>query len=167
MEAIPSWKPRPENEPILPRPVLLWLILAGVILGGTALGVIWWADDAHGEALARTMGMTTFAIANVFFSFTVRDELRSVFDLQTFADKRFRLATGLSALAIVLGTELGILHRILDTVSLTGEQWLVCILAASTIIVASEIQKAVRRRRIAHAQETPVVAGMGALTPAR
>jgi P-type Ca2+ transporter type 2C len=159
-------KPRPENEPILPRNVLMWLIFAGIVLGATTLGVIWWADDAHGEAVARTMGLTTFAIANVLFSFTVKDELRSIFSLDTFADKRFRMATGLSVAAIVLTSELGILQRILDTVSLTGEQWLVCILAPFTIVVASEIQKFIKRRRAADAGDASVE-GVGALTPAR
>ena len=31
----------------------------GLVLGGTTLGIIWWADDEHGDAVARTMGMTT------------------------------------------------------------------------------------------------------------
>ena len=55
--------------------------------------------------------------------------------------------SGLSLVVIVLSTELRILQRILDTVSLTGEQWLVCLLAGSTVLVASEIQKAVLRHR--------------------
>src|SRR5262249_19864397 len=58
-------KPRPVKEPILTTETLIWLAVFGIVLGGTALGVIWWADDAHGAAVARTMGMTTFAIGNV------------------------------------------------------------------------------------------------------
>ena len=34
-------KPRPEKEPILNRPLLIWLTIAGLVLGGTTLGVIW------------------------------------------------------------------------------------------------------------------------------
>src|SRR5204862_512574 len=109
-------------------------------------GVIWWADDAHGTAVARTMGMTTFAIANVYFSFCVKDELRSIFSLDTFADRRLLKATGLSVVAIVVGTELQIFQRIPGTVSLTGREWIVCILAAGMIVVAWELQKLVRRR---------------------
>jgi Ca2+-transporting ATPase len=140
-------KPRPEGEPILPRSVLLWLTIAGLVLGGSTLAVIEWADDAHGTAVARTMGMTTFAIANVFFSFAVKDELRSIFTVETFADRRLLKATAMSAIAILFGTELGILQRILGTVSLTGKEWIVCILAASSIIVASEIQKLIKRHQ--------------------
>jgi Ca2+-transporting ATPase len=142
-------KPRPTDEPILPRELLVWLVMAGIVLGGTTLGVIWWADDAHGTAVARTMGMTTFAIANVFFSFTVKDQLRSVFTVETYADKRLLMATGLSGVAILFGTELGILQRILGTVSLSGREWVACILVAFSVVVVSELRKLVLRRRAA------------------
>jgi P-type Ca2+ transporter type 2C len=140
-------KPRPTDEPILPRALLAYLVFAGLVLGGTTLGLIWWAADAHDTAVARTMGMTTFAIANVFFSFTVKDQLRSVFTAETYADKRLLAATGLSAVAILFGTELGILQRILGTVSLTGAQWVACILVAFSVVIASELRKLVLRRR--------------------
>ena len=64
------------------------------------------AEDAEGEELARTMGLTTFAIANLFFSFTARDELRSVFSLDTFSDRTFLTTSLMSVAAIVLATEL-------------------------------------------------------------
>jgi P-type Ca2+ transporter type 2C len=111
------------------------------VLGGTTLGVIWWADDAHDTAVARTMGMTTFAIANVFFSYAVKDDRRSMLSPESYADRRMLKATALSAIAILFGTELRIFDRILGTVSLTGREWIVCILAALTIVVASEIRK--------------------------
>jgi Ca2+-transporting ATPase len=142
-------KPRPEKEPILSNALLLWLAVLGIVLGGTALGVIWWAHDAHDTAVARTMGMTTFAIANVFLSFAVKDDLASIFSSETLADRRLLKATGLSAIAIVFGTGVGIFQRILGTVSLTGREWLICIVAALTVVVVSELQKAVRRRRLA------------------
>jgi Ca2+-transporting ATPase len=160
-------KPRPENEPILSRGLFAYLALAGLVLGGTTLGVIWWADDAHGTAVARTMGMTTFAIANVFLSFTVKDDLKSVFSEETFADRRLLKATGLSAAAILFGTELGIFHRILGTVSLTGKQWIACILAALTIVAVSELRKLVLRRRARAAEENEEVAGAVALGTTR
>jgi P-type Ca2+ transporter type 2C len=149
-------KPRPENEPILSRGMLMWLAVAGLVIGGTTLGVIWWADDRHDTALARTMGMTTFAIANVFFSFCVKDEFKSFFSVDTFSDRRLLKATGLSAAAILVGTELGIFQRILGTVSLSGKQWIACILAGFSIVVVSEIQKAIRRRRAASSGEQDV-----------
>jgi Ca2+-transporting ATPase len=151
-------KPRPETEPILNRATLAWLVVAGVVMGGTTLGIIAWADDHHGTAVARTMGVTTFAIANVFLSYTVKDPRESLFTFNAFADRRLLKMTGLSALAILFGTELGIFQRILGTVSLTGREWIVCILGGATIIVASEIQKFILRRRSAQATGTHQVA---------
>jgi P-type Ca2+ transporter type 2C len=140
-------RPRPVAEPILPRPLLVWLTVLGLVLGLTALGIIWWADDAHDTAVARTMGMTTFALANVLLAYAVKDPLRSVFSLDTFSDRRLLQMSAISVAVIVLSTELRILQRILDSVPLTGEQWLVCILGSATVLVASEIQKLVLRRR--------------------
>ena len=85
-------------------------------MAGATLGVIAGAENAEGEGLARTMGMTTFAIANLFFSFTARDELRSVFSLDTFSDRTFLTTSLMSVVAIILATELRFLQRILDTV---------------------------------------------------
>ena len=140
-------RPRPVDEPILPRPLLLWLTVLGLVLGLTALGVIWWADDAHDTAVARTMGFTTFALANILLAYVVKDPLRSVFSLDTLSDRRLLQMSAISLVVIVLSTELRILQRILDSVPLTGQQWLVCLLASATVLVASEIQKFVLRRK--------------------
>jgi Ca2+-transporting ATPase len=161
-------KPRPENEPILSRSLLVYLALAGLVMGGTTLGLIWWADDAHGTAVARTMGMTTFAIANVFLSFTVKDDLRSFFSVETFADRRLLKATALSSIAILFGTALGIFNRILGTVSLTGKQWIACILAGFTVVLVSELRKLVLRRRMSAStadEEASAPLALGPTTP--
>jgi P-type Ca2+ transporter type 2C len=161
-------KPRPENEPILSRGLLGYLALAGLVMGGTTLGLIWWAEDAHNTAVARTMGVTTFAIANVFLSFTVKDDLKSFFSVETFADRRLLKATAMSAVAILFGTSLGIFNRILGTVSLTGKQWIACILAGFTVVLVSELRKLVLRRRTrATPQKEEVVAALvpGPTTP--
>ena len=95
-------------------------------MGGATLGVIAWADDHYdSSAVARTMGLTTFAISNVLFSLTTRDEQRSIFSLDVLEDRMFlllhrRLARSRSC----FGTELGIFHRILGTVHLDLHQWL-------------------------------------------
>ena len=50
-------------------------------------------------------------------------------------------------IAIILAPQLDLLNRILETVPLTLHQWLICIVAALTAVVASEIRKAILRRR--------------------
>ena len=52
----------------------------------------------------------------------------------------------MSVVAIIFATELRFFQRILDTVELTGNQWLICIGAALSILVVSEIRKFLLRR---------------------
>ena len=52
----------------------------------------------------------------------------------------------MSAAAIVLATGLDFLQRLLDTTTLTGYQWLICIGAGLTIVVVSEVRKLMLRR---------------------
>jgi P-type Ca2+ transporter type 2C len=147
-EGLMNRKPRPSDERILPRPLLLWVGVAGLVLGGATLGVIGWADDHYGSsAIARTMGLTTFAISNVVFSLTTRDERRSVFSLDLLEDRMFLMCTGGSIAAIVLGTEFSILQGVLNTVHLTGHQWLICIVVGLAIIPVSEARRLLLNHR--------------------
>jgi len=64
---------------------------------------------------------------------------------------------------LVLSTELGFLQRWIDTTSLTGTQWLICIGLAAVSVGVVEIDKAFRRKRKPVVQPTVV----DAVAPAR
>ena len=66
--------------------------------------------------------------------------------LGTFADKTFLIATGVSASALLLATVFAPLAVFLKTSSLDVQQWLICTGVALSIIVISQIRKAVQRR---------------------
>jgi Ca2+-transporting ATPase len=156
-EGLMERKPRPTEEPILPRALLLWLVIAGTIMGLSTLGLIWGVDDNHGAQLARTMGLTSFAFMNVFFSFAAKSEKESVFSLETFSDRKFLIATGVSLVAIILGTEFSVFQRFLSTEPLSFRQWLLCIGAALPVLAASEIRKWLLRRQ-EHGEVQPAAA---------
>jgi Ca2+-transporting ATPase len=134
-------RPRPSDEAVLPRPLLVWLALVGFVMGATTLGVISWATTAHDLLLARTMGFTAFALTHVFFAICTKDERRSIFNLDTFADKPLLVSIGASVAVIVLTTSLSPLQRLLQTVDLDLQQWLICIGAALVVPIISEIRK--------------------------
>jgi Ca2+-transporting ATPase len=138
--------PLPPSRPILTRALLVWLALAGLLMAIGTLGVISWADQAHGLAVARTMGMVTFALFILFFSIESKDERDSAFSLDTFADKTFNITTSGSFVLLILSTVLGIFHTVLKTVTLNDEQWLICTAVALSIVVTAELRKAVLRQ---------------------
>ncbi len=140
-EGLMQRKPRPSDEPLLSRKLLMWLAIAGVAMGGGALAVIAWASNTYDETVARTMGMVVFTISNVAFSVATKDEKISAFSLDLLGDRPFFLATLASLATIVLMTELNFFNRLLETTSLSLQQWAVCILVGLIIIPVSEVRK--------------------------
>jgi Ca2+-transporting ATPase len=145
-EGLMKRTPRKTGTPLLTRGDTRWFVVAGLVMAATTLAIAAGAEHDKGTDLARTMALTTFSISNLLFSFTARDALGSVFDLDVLRDKTFLIASGLSVLAIIFGTELRFFQRILDTVELTGNQWLICIGGGLVIVVVSEVRKFFLRR---------------------
>jgi Ca2+-transporting ATPase len=141
--------PRPPSRPMLTRRLIVWLALVGLLTAIGTLSVISWAAQAHGLAVARTMGMVTFALFILFFSIECKDERESAFSLNTFSDKTFVTTTAVTFVLLVLSTVLGIFHTVMKTVTLDDDQWLICTAGALSIVVAAEIRKAVLRRTAA------------------
>ena len=139
-------KPRQPDQPILTRGLFVWLVTAGLVMGAGTLGVLSWAEQVHTEAIAHTMGVVTFSLYALFFSIATKDERRTAFSLDTFSDKTFNIATGVSVLMLFLATVFGPLQAFLKTTNLDVQQWLICTGVAMSIIVISEIRKAIRRR---------------------
>jgi P-type Ca2+ transporter type 2C len=148
-------RPRPPDQPILTRGVMIWLVSAGLVMGAGTLGVVSWADQERTALVGHAMGLVTFSLATLFFSMTTRDERRTVFSLDTFSDRTFNIATIASVLTLILATVLGPLQRLLETTSLDVQQWLICICAGLGIVVVSEIRKAIRRPAAGSAPESP------------
>jgi P-type Ca2+ transporter type 2C len=145
-ENVMGRRPRKPEKPILSGADTRWFCIAGLVMAASTLAVIAGAEHEEGEQLARTMGFTTFAIGNLFFSLTARDELRSVFSLDTLGDRTFLVTSLMSVAAIIFATELRFFQRILDTVELSGNQWLICIGGGALIIAVSEVRKFLLRR---------------------
>jgi P-type Ca2+ transporter type 2C len=145
-EGLMERRPRSPSEPILSGGVLSWLVSVGLVMAVGTLGMVSWAQQAHTLAIARTMGVVVFSLLNLFFSIEAKDERESAFSLSTFSDRTFILTAGLSFFLLVMATVLGPCQAILKTTELDVEKWLVCTAVALSIVVVSEIRKAVLRR---------------------
>jgi P-type Ca2+ transporter type 2C len=142
-EGLMGRSPRSPGVPILSRGVLAWLVVVGLVMAVGTLSVVGWADQAHPLTTARTMGMVVFSLFNLFFSIESRDVRESAFSLSTFSDRTFVVTTGISLFLIVAATVRGPIQAILKTASLDERQWLLCLAVALSIVVVSEIRKAV------------------------
>ncbi|MGZ3665636.1 MAG: cation-translocating P-type ATPase, partial [Ktedonobacterales bacterium] len=141
--------PRPANEQILPRRIAARLAIVGLVLAACTLGVMQYANGAWNEAVARTMGLTVFGLASIFFSLEINDDLHSVFSGEILENHRLIRMSAYSLLATFLVTELGFMQRIFSTTALNLTQWLICIVVGSATIWLVEVMKIFRRRAAA------------------
>ena len=70
-----SWRSRPDprSSRSIPRRLMSWLVFVGLVMAAGTLGVLWWGSDQYGDVVARTMGVTTFALFRLFSSLETAD----------------------------------------------------------------------------------------------
>jgi Ca2+-transporting ATPase len=140
--------PRPPDQPILPRRLMTWVVLSGLVMAVGTLGVIYWATPLYGDEVARTMGLITFSFFNILFALETADEDRSLFNPEARPNATLLKTTGAALLAIILATELNLFNRILDTTHLELNQWGVCLVVGLAIVVMAEVRKALGIRTV-------------------
>jgi P-type Ca2+ transporter type 2C len=139
--------PRGAHAQILPRSRLFALAGIGLVLAVCTLGVMQWAQGPLGDATARTMGLVTFSLAGIFLSLEANDDNASVFSMDTLLNHKLLQMCLYAAIAAIVVTEIGLLQRIFDTVSLSASQWVICLVVGSAVLWVMEVGKLVRRRR--------------------
>ncbi len=160
-EGLMEVPPRPKAQRIMPRRLMAWLVFVGLVMAAGTLGVLAWSSNLYGDVVARTMGMTTFALFRLFSSLETADEDESLFTGSILGNRPLLVGTGLSVVTILLATELPLLQRVLGTASLSIDQWVVCLVVALSVIVVEEARKLLRIRTadaVPAAEAAPVAA---------
>jgi magnesium-transporting ATPase (P-type) len=101
---------------------------------------------------ARTAGFTVLVLAQLFNSLNARSQTTSAFH-RLFRNRWLWAAIALSALLQVAVVHVPVLGTAFGTSPLSGEQWLVCVAAASAVLWAGELFKlAIRAARMVRAR---------------
>lgn len=139
-------KPRPLTQPVLSRSQWIRIVFLDLIMatGTLILEQMYYPTN---QVLGLTIAATTFSLFNVFVGLSCRSETRSAINREILSDRRQVMLYGITFALILLATELGILQRILNTTSLSADQWVQCILVAVSVLVIDEIIKFFMRRR--------------------
>lgn len=139
-------KPRPLSQPVLSRSQWIRIIFIGILM---AVGTLWIEGSHESESmqLAISMAMVVFSLLNIAIGLSARSETQSVFNRDILSDRRQLMLYGIALLVTWVATEIGFVQRLLGTVSLTLQQWLLCIVVALLLLVIDEIIKIFMRRR--------------------
>ncbi len=139
-------KPRPLTQPVLSGPQWVRLIFTGFLVAIGTLFVETYYSTAVSPAVAATMGFVVFSFFNIAVGLSARSETGTVFTMDTVADQQQLKLYGLALLFVVLPVAFGIGDQILQTVRLSGQQWLVCLALAFALILIDEVVKFFMRR---------------------
>jgi Ca2+-transporting ATPase len=145
-EGLMEVPPRPKEQKIMPRRLMTWLVSCGLLMAAGTLGVLAWASANYDDTVARTMGVTVFALFRLFSSLETADEDESVFSGSILKNGPLIKATGLSVLTIFLAVNLDFLQKFLGTTGLTPDQWAICIVVPLSLVVVEEVRKLLKIR---------------------
>lgn len=138
-------RPRDIRQPLAsPAAIARWA-LWGATLFGSALAALLLAPDVPeqgGDTVAATMTFATMAIAITLGGLAWRRATEPGWHAPVWSPVLWMVAP---LAYLLLATELHPLQRLLGTVSLTSEQWLVCALLGLALPIVIELTKAVRR----------------------
>ncbi len=149
-EGLMRQPPRPAHEGVLTPPMWRGIVYVGVIMAvGTLLvldgsmpgGLIEGTGDLR---YGQTMAFTTLMLFQIVNVVNARSDVQSAF-VHLFTNSWLWLAIGASLLLQVGVIYLPFLQQAFGTVPLNGNDWLVCIAAASSVLWLRELSKVVTR----------------------
>jgi Ca2+-transporting ATPase len=140
--------PRNPGEGIMSRLLVERTLLVGVLIAaGVVYNFIAALNGGDSLAKARTVAVTTMVFFQFFQAWNSRSELESVFSVKPFSNPFLffsMIAAFLAQLAVIYVPTLQWLFR---TEPISAAEWLRILLVASSVIVAVEADKFLRRRR--------------------
>ena len=149
--------PRPHREGVITRQMWLRMFFIGAIMAAGTLLVMY--ASLQGRAIggapnigyAQTMAFTTLTLFQLFNVFNARSDERSAFE-GLFRNGWLWMAVALSIMLQAAVIYVPYLQKAFSTVALSGPDWLICLIVASSVLWLSEAGKLVARRQPARAR---------------
>ncbi|MBA2659790.1 MAG: cation-translocating P-type ATPase [Nitrosospira sp.] len=142
--------PRPQGEGVITRRMWFSIVFVGVVMATGTLLVLdaslpgGFIEGSGSVRYAQTMAFTTLVLFSLFTVFNARSDDQSAF-VGVFSNKWLWGAVLLSLLLQIAVIYVPFLQQAFSTVSLSLEDWLLCTLAASSVLWLSELLKLVIR----------------------
>ena len=142
--------PRAKNEGVITRQMWSGIVYVGLIMGASTLVVLdaslpgGFIEGSGSMRYAQTMAFTTLVLASLFNVLNARSDEQSAF-LGLFSNKWLVASIALSVLLQIAVVYVPFLQLAFSTVSLNIEDWILCTLAASSVLWLRELSKLIKR----------------------
>ena len=142
-------KPREPDEPLLSR-FIAWRIVyvSLILLSGTFGMFLWYEQTGHSHNEARTLAVNTLVFFEIFYLFSSRYFLRSVFSREGLLGNPYVLyASGMLILLQLLFTYAPFMQTLFATEPIEPGEWVVILLVSSSVLFLVELEKLILRKR--------------------
>lgn len=138
--------PRNPADPVISRLMIERLLVIGVVLAaGTLSTFVWQLNMGADINKARTVALTTMVLYQLFNVFNSRSETQSIFQMNMMSNPFLFYSIIASIIAQLSIIYVPALQFIFRTTALNLMDWAVILPTALTVILAVEIDKALRR----------------------
>ncbi len=135
--------PREPKEPILSKLMFFRIFLIAATMTTVAIIVFTNALSVD-EKYARTLAFAVLIISQWFNALNARSENQSIFKMNFFSNKPLLFGLALSLIAQLFVMYIGFFENVFDLTTLNLKDWLLVILASSSVIFVSEMEKLFR-----------------------
>lgn len=148
-------RPKDPNEPPITKDMIAVMIAVGLIMAIGTLAIFQFATGYGADVdRARTMAFTTLVMFQMFFVFSARSPYIPLHKLGFFGNKKLVLAVAVSVLLQLMIIYVTPFQAAFSTVPLELMDWVWIVATASTVLIAMEIFKTLRYRKMQPAVES-------------
>ena len=137
--------PRARDERILSLRRIGNLTVYGVTMVAGTLGILFWGMQHRSEQQALTLAFTTFVLFQVFNAFNARAETGTTFNRTFFHNRSLWLALAGVVVLQILVVHWPVAQQLFGTTALSGTDWILAVLVASSVLILEEMRKAIQR----------------------
>jgi magnesium-transporting ATPase (P-type) len=139
--------PRSPDDGLLSRALIARIAyVSGILVAGTFGLFLWERAAGSGIEVARTVAVNTLVLFEAFYLLNTRYLLEPSYTRRgLFGSRPVLIAIGLVLMFQMLFTYAPVMQALFGTAAIDAASWLVITAVASTVFVAVEIEKAIRR----------------------
>ena len=141
-------KPRPFNQPIIVRSMMVRLFVVGLFMAAATLVLVQVGKTSYGSLeIGQSMAIVGLGLMNIAVALNLRFPEESAFGPSTVSNPKLLWAFAWAVVGSMLITQIRVMQDLFGTVPLTGSQWVACLVPAVLLLLLGELFKLVLRAR--------------------
>ena len=136
-------KPRPFDQAIIVRSMMIRLFVAGLFMAvGTLILVQIGKTTYDSLEIGQTMAVVGLSVMNIFLALNLRYPEDSAFGSATLSNPKLLWAFAWAFLGAILITQSRVMQDLFNTTALTGNQWAICLVPGVALLVVGGVLQA-------------------------